>query len=566
MELEPSDPNSPRGSGPDATSARREPSLSPPPFVLNRHGGRVLDAANAVRLKGETIRSTLYVGSNLLVRKSDWDGDEKLKRAVIDAADLAGLKVTDEDTDPDLGRVAARHKLNDLADRLRMVRLVLEPKDPTMAAAPPDAWQVLQNYRASVSPAERKRDRVTLDHLMTSGDLTGTPFMGTPFMGTPFMGTPFMGTPFMGTPFMGTASPSAEYGVAGRGGRAPVAWLGPEPRFRSDKELGCRRPVVAILDTGAGEHWWLDDKIVDRHPSVDGGSLRIGLHEGPYYADRHGAVNNPLEGVLDSDAGHGTFIAGLIRQTCPDAKILAIAVMRGDGTVPESSFLKSLNRLVLRQAIAVAENKPKMLVDVVSLSLGYYHELPSDYAMDHKILTPIRELGKLGVVTVAAAGNDATTRHFYPAGFAPHRGSKLGAKYECVPLISVGSVNPDSRVESLFSNAGTWVTTWRPGASLVSTFPTDFDGSLQPTASLYVPQRGKLVRRSTIDPDNFRSGFATWSGTSFAAPVLAGQIAEALRCSGSIDKTGIAAAADRAWQAITSLAGLKRPKPGVPGK
>jgi len=29
--------------------------------------------------------------------------------------------------------------------------------------------------------------------------------------------------------------------------------------------------------------------------------------------------------------------------------------------------------------------------------------------------------------------------------------------------------------------------------------------------------------RGTIDADHFSSGFATWSGTSFAAPVLAGR-------------------------------------------
>ena len=38
--------------------------------------------------------------------------------------------------------------------------------------------------------------------------------------------------------------------------------------------------------------------------------------------------------------------------------------------------------------------------------------------------------------------------------------------------------------------------------------------------------------RGTIDPDSFSSGFATWSGTSFAAPVLAGRFAAALSAAG----------------------------------
>ena len=44
-----------------------------------------------------------------------------------------------------------------------------------------------------------------------------------------------------------------------------------------------------------------------------------------------GVSDDPYEGVLDPDAGHGTFIAGLIRQNCPDADILAVRVMGGDG-------------------------------------------------------------------------------------------------------------------------------------------------------------------------------------------------------------------------------------------
>jgi serine protease len=34
--------------------------------------------------------------------------------------------------------------------------------------------------------------------------------------------------------------------------------------------------------------------------------------------------------------------------------------------------------------------------------------------------------------------------------------------------------------------------------------------------------------REAIDPDDFRSGFAVWSGTSFAAPLMAGAVAAAL--------------------------------------
>jgi hypothetical protein len=55
--------------------------------------------------------------------------------------------------------------------------------------------------------------------------------------------------------------------------------------------------------------------------------------------------------------------------------------------------------------------------------------------------------------------------------------------------------------------------------------PTTYDASLQPTHAMRTP-RGEW--RTAIDPDDFTSGFGVWSGTSFAAPVFAGQLAEEL--------------------------------------
>jgi subtilisin family serine protease len=114
--------------------------------------------------------------------------------------------------------------------------------------------------------------------------------------------------------------------------------------------------------------------------------------------------------------------------------------------------------------------------------------------------------------------------------------------------LSVGALNPDDTV-AMFSNAGKWVTCNRPGADLVSTFPRTFNGAQ--TSSMRVTVDGHV--RATIDPDDFSSGFGTWSGTSFAAPVLAGELAQALltNCHGSLDETDAPTGIQRSWSAIT---------------
>jgi subtilisin family serine protease len=397
--------------------------------------------------------------------------------------------------------------------------------------------------------------KVTLDHLFNAnagiggaGYMGGSSVGGTGYMG----GSSTGGLGYMGG--SGIGGPSFEYGMPGRGGRTPVTWLGPEPARRADADLPCRRPVVAVLDTGTGKHPWLPASVVDRNPKV--GALPIGMTDSLTNPELHGSIDDPLEGILDSDAGHGTFIAGLIRQTCPDATLLSVRVMHGDGAVPESQFLRSLNRLVLRQAIASQNGRPDLQIDVVSLSLGYYHELPSDEALDHQLLAPLAELGRLGVTVVAAAGNDATSRHMYPAGFAPHPGSPMPVTRDRAPIVSVGALNPDRRTSALFSNAGDWVTCLRHGAAVVSTMPTALNGSLQASASIELPGGG---RRSTIDPDDYFGGFATWSGTSFASPVLAGEIAQSLLSTGKLDEATPAKAVARAWRAVSKLTGLSRP-------
>jgi subtilisin family serine protease len=232
-----------------------------------------------------------------------------------------------------------------------------------------------------------------------------------------------------------------------------------------------------------------------------------------------------------------------VRQVAPDAQVLAIRIMHSDGIVNEYDLIDALGLLADRIASAEAGDMTAM-VDVVSLSLGYFDESASDELYTSGLWQAIEVLLSLGVVVVAAAGNFSTGRRFYPAAFSmlPPPGP--------VPLISVGALNPNG-TKALFSDDGPWVTAWAKGASVVSTYPCDIAGSVR--------SQIRIGDRESLNPDDYRGGFAVWSGTSFSAPLLAAGIARQLLADAQadpalgLDQPGSQAAADRVMAALSKM-------------
>jgi Subtilase family len=551
-----------------------------PASVLERHGALMLEPGRAAVVPGyPQPRSTVYRARTLLVPADLLDGPAL--EAINAVLARVGMRLVAPDVPVPRPRVggkiagtAAANAAIGVLARLPRVA-VLVPAAPHDGHAPLpvviDAWVALQTLRAAATttPPVRTFDdtragdagdapdaapvldeqdvrRIGLEHLLVGASVTGAGEE------SGISGVGFVSGHGLTSP--GSAADS--YVFTSGATRAPVAVVVDKPARRSAVECQARygrRAVIAVLDTGVRAHPWLDVQSdppngysvgVDGFVAVDQ-DIQNDLYAVDYAARQAGdqlrqlisdpwdrpVTANPLIGELDTETGHGTFIAGIVRQVAPDAQVLAVRIMHSDGIVYEGDLTGSLALLTAR-IVAAEENDQAAMVDVVSLSLGYFGESPKDVAYGSGLWAILDVLLQLGVAVIAAAGNFASRRKFWPAAF-----SEQTTVAGQVPLISVGALNPN-RSKALFSDGGSWVSAWAAGASVVSAFPTDVNGSLDPEVS--VPARaaapGLPTERAALDPDDYSGGFAVWSGTSFSAPLLAAHILSSL-CTVAADPT-----------------------------
>jgi subtilisin family serine protease len=185
------------------------------------------------------------------------------------------------------------------------------------------------------------------------------------------------------------------------------------------------------------------------------------------------------DGMLDRAAGHGTFISGIVRRLAPQTEIHVEGVLSSFGDGDDFEIAKGIEDLLARVA-----------PELVNLSFGAFTE------NDEPPLTlanAVSALQSSGAVVVASAGNDGSCRVAWPAALPG--------------VIAVGAL--DCTNWAWFSNHGPWVDASAPGVDVLSTFVWH-DGPASPFNSL--------------DPDLY-NGWATWSGTSFAAPKVVAAIA-----------------------------------------
>jgi len=580
------------GTGPGLDDGAAPGLIGLPEAVRLRHGVRVLDPQAAEVVPGVSfdreIQPTVYRARTLLV-PGDLLREPAAVAAINRVLESTGMRLVapEEDAEEDAGEDRGEGALFEvLRDLPRPAVLAPTGTAPVVV----DAWRALQTLRAAGTLQRAGADeglpgsragadeavpgsragldeavvwRISLEHLLVGSAITGSPIDNGP--------GGIAGGPGGSSGGVGPTTTDS-YLFSGGDPRTPVAVVLAPPRRRSAGECRAdygRRPVVAVLDTGVRAHPWLDvtgdpgggyGLAADGFVTVDY-AIQDAIRRAGERARDHGdrprqvirdpwdapVAENPLVGELSPALGHGTFIAGIVRQVVPDARVLAVRIIHSDDVCYEGDVICALRHLATRIALA-ADGDPAAMIDVVSLSFGYFAESAADLVLTSGLWQAIEILLDLGVVVVAAAGNYSTSRPFYPAAFAIQTAP--------VPVISVGALNPNG-TKAVFSNEGNWVTAWAQGAAVVSAYPVDANASRTPELRVRALARAD---RESLDPDDYSGGFAVWSGTSFSAPGLAALVAGSLldgaaRDGLRLDQPGVQAARERAAAAVANLRG-----------
>ncbi|MEV5966562.1 S8/S53 family peptidase [Kribbella sp. NPDC051952] len=288
------------------------------------------------------------------------------------------------------------------------------------------------------------------------------------------------------------AAPNLVFSITGNAAGCPAvepepmpAGSAPHPGYTSNRCAGEGVKVV-VVDTGYDE------------PATQRSSWLRGVDGDPDYA---------ISGdILSHYAGHGTFIAGVIRCVAPLAEVHVRKVFEFGGAATEADLVRALDQVL-------ECDHP----DIISMSAGTYA-----YDASGPLTFPFFNAHRLshhkGVVMVVAAGNDDDRKPFWPAA-APY-------------TVSVGALGTHWKGKAGFSNHGGWVDVYAPGQDLVNAFPVGTYTYREPP---HVPPFAEKTRVEKF------YGMAMWSGTSFSTPLVAGLIAARMSRTGENGRDAAAA-------------------------
>ena len=188
------------------------------------------------------------------------------------------------------------------------------------------------------------------------------------------------------------------------------------------------------------------------------------------------------DGFLDLGAGHVTFAAGVVAQVAPDADLRVYKAIDSDGIGSEVDVACAMVQAVKDGA------------QILNLSLGVQTVDDQPPVALAAALAIINERTKGEVLVIAAAGNNGSRRPCWPAAFRQ--------------VVAVAGLTAGMAPAS-WSNHGFWVDCSTVGEGVLSTYPEG-------------------IESHEIDPapETFAAdAWGIWTGTSFAAPQIAGAVA-----------------------------------------
>jgi subtilisin family serine protease len=257
----------------------------------------------------------------------------------------------------------------------------------------------------------------------------------------------------------------------------------PPPPLLVASPANGREVTVAVLDTGIMPVPFTLPSMTHVSHYDPPGTGRSGMNSGLGDSD---PPDQDSDHYLERANGHGTFVTGIIHRLAPKAQVHIDKVLDTFGAGNDYEISLGLKDLANR----LGRPHP----NIVNCSFAGYTE---DNKAPPALKLTLGPYLAAGVVVVAAAGNEGSTRKAYPAA---------------LPGVSgVAALEHGHRAS--WSNHGKWVPLCAPGADVVSTFYS---------------WCGKRPPDILGDPDDF-GGWAIASGTSFACPYVVGAIAATQR-------------------------------------
>ncbi|WP_232660906.1 S8 family peptidase [Pseudonocardia sp. TRM90224] len=240
-------------------------------------------------------------------------------------------------------------------------------------------------------------------------------------------------------------------------------------------------PRVAVVDTGVSTEQradgWLNGLL--RNDNVD--LLDV--------------IPQPTDNRLDLGAGHGSFVAGVVQQVAPGADLRVYQALDTDGAAAETTVAAAI--------VTAVQDGAKIL----NLSFGT-DTLEVDPPLSLRVAIEQAIAIDNEVLIVCAAGNTGDTRQVWPASF------RTDFPNNVVSVAALGIDETTGKVAGADWSTHGNVTCSTLGEGVVSTYVIG-------TESHAADQQG---------PDTFGpESWATWSGTSFAAPQVVGAVTKVMQ-------------------------------------